>query len=106
MLPTASPSNPAPERASGPACAGVSVVGAARTVSVMELETGCRLLLLLHRGGMQGRAYTLFAPVSHEFCKANALTPAIASGRCRRVRPAKIVYGGDVAQGRLRPPRA
>jgi hypothetical protein len=44
----------------------------------MELETGCRLLLLLHRGGMQGRAYTLFAPASHEFCTAHAWTPAIA----------------------------
>src|ERR1700726_4932860 len=108
MLPTASPSNPAPERASGPACAGVSVVGAARTVSVMELETGCRLLLLLHRGGAQGRAYTLFAPVSHEFCKANALTAAIASadaGGSDLPKPS-VVYGGDVAQGRRPPPRA
>jgi hypothetical protein len=49
-------------------------------VSVMELETGCRLLLLLHRRGMQGRAYTLFAPASHEFCAAHASTPAIANG--------------------------
>src|SRR5262249_54505298 len=91
MLPTASPSSPALERASAPASADVSLPGAARTVSVMELETGCRLLLVLHRGRMQGRAYTLFAPASHEFCRAHALTPGDRPERPRRVGATKAV---------------